>query len=227
MKKVFLNVFLFATIGMSVISCKNEAKNETKAEEAREVKEASAEANTYEIIPEESTIEWKGTKPVGGGHNGTIAVANGEFRVKDKTIEGGKVMIDMNSISAEDLEGDDKKNLEAHLMGTIEGKEGDFFNVQEYPEATFEITGFEKKDGKNWLTGNLTLKENTKSINIPVQTSFSNDDSEIKVMSESFTIDRTDWEINYGSKSVFDSLVGDNVISDDIELKIMVKAKKA
>ena len=119
------------------------------------------------------------------------------------------------------------KNLEAHLMGTVEGKEGDFFNVQEYPEATFEVTGFEMKEGKNWLTGNLTLKEKTKSIAIPVNMDINNDGSEIKITSEPFTIDRTDWDVNYGSKSVFDNLVGDNVISDDIELQLMVKAKKA
>ena len=45
--------------------------------------------------------------------------------------------------------------------------------------------------------------------------------------SEPFTIDRTDWDVNYGSKSVFDSLVGDNVISDDIQLEIKVVANKA
>ncbi len=227
MKKVFLNVFVFATIGMSMISCKNEAKNETEAKEAEEVVEVSEEAATYKVITEESTIEWKGTKPVGGGHNGTIDIAEGEFKMMDDAIEGGKVVIDMKSISAEDLEGEKAKNLEAHLMGTVEGKEGDFFNVQEYPEATFEVTGFEKKDGKNWMTGNLTLKENTKSINIPVKTELNKDGSEMKITSEPFTINRTDWEVNYGSKSVFDNLVGDNVISDDIELRLMVKAKKA
>ena len=47
------------------------------------------------------------------------------------------------------------------------------------------------------------------------------------VTSEEFTIDRTDWDVNYGSKSVFDSLVGDNVISDDIQLEIKVVANKA
>lgn len=227
MKKVFLNVFVFATIGMSMISCKNEAKNETEAKDAEEVTQASEEAVNYNVLTEESTIKWKGTKPVGGGHNGSIDIAKGEFKIMDGAIEGGKVVVDMETITAEDLEGEKAKNLEAHLMGTVEGKEGDFFNVQEYPEATFEVTGFEKKEGKNWLTGNLTLKENTKSIDIPVDMAINSDGSEIKITSEPFTIDRTDWEVNYGSKSVFDNLVGDNVISDDIELQLMVKAKKA
>ncbi len=43
MKKVFLNMFVVAALGMSVISCKNEAKNETEAKEAEEVVEATEE----------------------------------------------------------------------------------------------------------------------------------------------------------------------------------------
>ena len=44
--------------------------------------------------------------------------------------------------------------------------------------------------------------------------------------SETFTIDRSKWNVKYGSKSFFDNL-GDKFINDDIELKIMVKAVKA
>ena len=46
------------------------------------------------------------------------------------------------------------------------------------------------------------------------------------IESEAFTIDRTKWGVNYGSKSVFDDL-GDKFINDDIELKILVSAKKS
>ncbi|MEJ6792164.1 MAG: YceI family protein, partial [Lacinutrix sp.] len=44
--------------------------------------------------------------------------------------------------------------------------------------------------------------------------------------SDSFTIERTKWSINYGSKSIFDNL-GDKFINDDMELKIIVTAKKS
>jgi len=79
-------------------------------------------------------------------------------------------------------------------------------------------------DGKKMLQGNLTIKEETKNIQFPVKTSIA--DEEITLESETFTIDRTDWKVNYGSKSVFDNL-GDNFISDDMELTINVKAKKS
>ena len=48
----------------------------------------------------------------------------------------------------------------------------------------------------------------------------------MEITSEEFTIDRTKWNVNYGSKSVFDGL-GDKFINDDISLKINLKANKA
>ncbi|MDX1472244.1 MAG: YceI family protein, partial [Flavobacteriaceae bacterium] len=47
----------------------------------------------------------------------------------------------------------------------------------------------------------------------------------VTLTSDTFTIDRTKWDVNYGSKSVFDNL-GDNFINDDIELKINITADK-
>jgi len=223
MKRLFLNVFVFASLAASVSSCKNEVKNETEAKEAEEVVQATDEVTTYMVIADQSEIMWKGEKPT-GTHNGSIKVMDGEIMVGNDMIEGGKVVIDMKSINVEDLEGDEKKSLEAHLMGTVEGKEGDFFNVQKYPKASFEITGMKEMEGKMMLSGNLTLKEKSKNIEIPVKTSMK--DGQMEIKSEPFTIDRTNWDVNYGSKSVFDNL-GDKFINDDIELTIMLKAKKA
>ena len=47
----------------------------------------------------------------------------------------------------------------------------------------------------------------------------------VKITSETFAIDRTKWDVNYGSKSVFDNL-GDKFINDDIELTVTVVANK-
>jgi hypothetical protein len=54
----------------------------------------------------------------------------------------------------------------------------------------------------------------------------SNDGDILYIKSDAFTINRTLWSINYGSKSIFDDL-GDKFINDDMELKIMIMAKKA
>ena len=74
------------------------------------------------------------------------------------------------------------------------------------------------------LQGNLTIKEETKNIAFPVEATV--EDGTLTLESETFTIDRTDWGVNYGSKSVFDNL-GDNFISDDMELKISVTAQRS
>ncbi|MDT0686900.1 YceI family protein [Autumnicola psychrophila] len=223
MKTNFLNTFLFAFLAVSIVGCKNEKNNEVEVTEAKDAAVAQGEVVEYKVDTSATVIEWSGSKPT-GTHTGTIKVSDGTFSANDSIVESGSFTIDMVTIDVTDLEGEDKENLEAHLKGTVEGKEGDFFNILKYPEATFEVTGISDKDGQKMMEGNLTIKEETKNISFPVNINRSGD--EIEISSETFTIDRTDWNVNYGSKSVFDNL-GDNFVSDDIELKIDLKATKA
>ncbi len=222
MKKVVLNIFTIAAIGLATVACKND-NNEAQTAEAQDVANATAEAATFKVDTTGSVINWKGEKPT-GTHTGTIKLTEGTFMANDSVIESGTFVIDMNSLLVTDLEGDDKLSLEKHLMGTVEGKEGDFFNVTKYPTAKFEVTGVTEKDGKTMMQGNLTLKEVTQNVEFPVTIDMSDDS--IEITSEKFTIDRTKWNVNYGSKSVFDGL-GDKFINDEIELEIDLKAKKA
>ncbi|PTX44133.1 polyisoprenoid-binding protein YceI [Christiangramia gaetbulicola] len=222
MKRIFLNAFVIAGLGLAVTGCKNN-NNEAEMTEEKEVATAQAEATEFTVVPTESVIEWQGEKPT-GTHTGVIKVANGSFKATDSIIESGTFVIDMQSIEVTDLEGDQKADLEAHLKGTVEGQEGDFFNVTKFPEATFEVTGITEEEGQSMLQGNLTIKEETKNIAFPV--SISKDGENLMITSEEFTIDRTKWNVNYGSKSVFEGL-GDKFINDDVALKINLKAKKA
>jgi len=222
MKKVVLNIFTIAAIGLATVACKND-NNEAQTAEAQDVANATAEAATFKVDTTGSVINWIGEKPT-GTHTGTIKLTEGTFMANDSVIESGTFVIDMNSLLVTDLEGDDKLSLEKHLMGTVEGKEGDFFNVTKYPTAKFEVTGVTEKDGKTMMQGNLTLKEVTQNVEFPVTIDMSDDS--IEITSEKFTIDRTKWNVNYGSKSVFDGL-GDKFINDEIELEIDLKAKKA
>ena len=222
MKRIFLNAFVIAGLGLAFTGCKNN-NNETETAEAKEVATAETEAMEFTIDTTESMIEWQGEKPT-GTHTGTIKVVKGSFKANDSIIESGTFVIDMQSIEVTDLEGDQKANLEAHLKGTVEGKEGDFFNVNKFPEATFEVTGITEEEGQTMLQGNLKMKEETKNISFPV--SISQNGEMMEITSEEFTIDRTKWNVNYGSKSVFDGL-GDEFIYDDVTLKLNLKAKKA
>ncbi|WP_066220746.1 YceI family protein [Formosa haliotis] len=223
MKKRILSLMFIAALGVTLNACKNTSK-EASTTEAEPVAESVDATAKYKIDVENSTIEWKGFKPT-GTHNGTINIDSGVLTTEGNTIQSGTVIIDMNTIVALDVEGDKKDNLEAHLKGTVEGKEGDFFNVTQFPSAAFEITGVSTNDaGKTMLSGNLSIRGIKKNVSFPVTVSTT--DSTLSIVSDSFSIDRTLWGVNYGSKSVFDNL-GDKFINDDIELKINVTANKS
>ncbi|MEE2771119.1 MAG: YceI family protein [Bacteroidota bacterium] len=223
MKKIVLNALLVSAVAFT--ACKNDKSNETQPEDAQEVAMASEEqGTTFSVDSSATVIEWKGEKPT-GSHMGTIKVSEGNFTVNDSAVLSGNFTIDMNSIEVTDLEGDQKANLEAHLKGTVDEKQDDFFNVKKFPTAKFEVTGTSKsEDGKTLLEGNLTIREETKNISFPV--SISQEGDMMTLTSEEFTIDRTKWNVNYGSKSVFEGLK-DNFVYDDIQLKIDLKAKKS
>ncbi len=221
MKNIFRSTLLVAFLAISFTSCKN--NKEAEIAEAKEAASESHEAVKYEVDTAATVIEWMGEKPT-AQHHGTIDVAEGYFTYNDSTLESGSFKIDMKSITVNDLEGDQKVNLESHLKGTVKGKEGDFFNVNKFPQASFELTGLSKEDNQTMMQGNLSIKEDTKNISFPV--TVSQDGGKLTITSEEFTIDRTKWKVNYGSKSVFEGL-GDKFISDDVQLKIKVIATKA
>ena len=124
----------------------------------------------------------------------------------------------MNSISCTDLEaGKGKEKLEGHL------KSADFFDVEKFPTAKFEVASSEMKDGKLQVTGNLTLRGTTKSITIPA--TVSETDGMAIFKSDVFSIDRTDFGVVYSSKK-FDAALKDKFINDLMEISFDIKAQK-
>ncbi|WP_299124049.1 YceI family protein [uncultured Winogradskyella sp.] len=217
MKTLFLKTFALVAL-ISFTSCGDKAK-EAETKEAEEAAVAKTTAVTYNANTEKSMIEWKGYKPT-GSHTGTIAIKEGMLNVNDNAIESGKFAIDMSSIIVTDIPTEEEGNakLRGHLTSA------DFFDVETYPTADFEVTGIETLDGKTMLSGNLTMKDATNNISFPVSTSMEGDS--MILTSETFTIDRSKWNVKYGSKSFFDNL-GDKFINDDMELKVTLVANKA
>lgn len=216
MKTSFLKIFTIVAL-ISFVSCGDKAK-EAETKEAEAVAKSEDAAVTYNANTEKSTIEWKGFKPT-GTHFGTIGIKQGKLKVNNGAIESGKFVIDMNSIIVKDMPIEAKGNakLTTHL------KSPDFFDVETYPNAQFEVTGVTTTDGKTMLSGNLKMKDATNNISIPVSTKIEGDT--MTLTSETFTIDRSKWNVEYGSKSFFDNL-GDKFINDDIELKVTIVAEK-
>jgi hypothetical protein len=215
MKKTFFTILILTTIILTVTSCKDKAK-EAETTEAEDVSIEIADSETYIAITEASTIEWKGFKPT-GSHHGTIGIESGGLEMSNNKIVGGTFNIDMTSIVVKDIPTDDEKN--GKLLGHL--KSPDFFDVENHKTAVFTITGIEEVEGQTLLSGNLAIKNIENNITFPI--SVTKDENGIVLSSEAFSIDRSKWDVKYGSKSFFDNL-GDKFINDDIELKIVVKA---
>ena len=211
------SILAIAFLALTAISCKTEKNKVETGEEVKEVEKVENVINSYKANVSESTVTWKGSKPT-GSHNGVVSLQNGVFDIENGALKAGEFSIDMNSISCEDLEaGKGKEDLEDHL------KSVDFFDTEKFPSAKFEVASSEEKEGKLYVTGNLTIKDVTKSISIPV--SISENGEEATLTSETFSIDRTEFGVTYKSKKI-DAALKDKFINDLMEMSFVIKAKK-
>ena len=172
--------------------------------------------STLTIKPEASTIEWMAEK-VTGSHEGTIALKEGKIELADDQLIGGAFTVDMTSINVTDLEGDMKGKLEGHLNSE------DFFNTAEHQTATFKINKVESIDDETFntqITGDLTIKGMTHEISFPAKIEVK--DNKFAAYGE-MTVDRTKYNVKYGSSSFFDNL-GDRASYDEFKLNISLGA---
>ncbi|CAL2091090.1 YceI family protein [Tenacibaculum sp. 190524A05c] len=213
MKKLILSL---AVVAIALTSCKGEKKVETK-EEVKVEEKVTNPISSFNVNVAESTVTWKGAHPVGEGHNGTVSIEKGVFNVENGTVKAGEFTLDMNTINCADLEGEKKAGLEGHL------KAADFFDVAKFPSAKFVIASSEVKEGKLHITGNLTIKDVTKSITIPA--TLTEEGNDVTLKSETFGVDRTDFGVQYKSGKFFDNLK-DKAINDIIEFSFDIKARK-
>ena len=213
MKKSILAIVF---ITLTAVSCKNNKNKVATNEEVKTVKEVENVINSYKANVTKSIITWKGSKPT-GSHDGIINLKSGVFNIENGIIKAGEFVVDMNSISCNDLEaGKGKEKLEKHL------KNSDFFDVEKFPIAKFQIASSEIKGSQLHITGNLTIKDITKSITIPVTVTEKEGFTSLK--SDAFSIDRTEFGVTYSSKK-FSSALKDKFINDLMEMSFEIIAK--
>lgn len=221
MKKLFVPVIIaVAVLGMT--SCGNNSTS--NAGDAQEVAQAGENSKSYVVNIDESSLAWKATKKVSGGHEGIVKLSEGTLNVENDAITAGNFVIDMNSIESTDLtEETGKSALEAHLKGTRKPEENDhFFNITKYPTSKFEITKASKKEGNNYdVEGNLTIKDVTKNITIPAAITF---DGTTLNADADFTVNRKDFNVKYGTTDFDPTLLADKIINDDIQFTLKLKA---
>lgn len=210
MKKLVILAIAFSAV---LVSCKENKKVEVK-EEVVVVKIAS-DINNVDLAT--SVLNWKGAKPT-GEHYGSVALKSGGILIEDGEITAGEFVIDMSTIVNVDMKGKEGAGkIEGHL------KSEDFFDVVQYPTAKFVIIKVEENEGKLAVTGNLNIKDVTKSMTIPA--TLTEVDGNYVFKSDNFNINRADFNIKYGSKSFFDNLK-DKFIDDLVEMSFEVKTVK-
>ena len=160
-----------------------------------------------EVNTETSTVTWKGYK-FAGSHTGSLALKSGTLMFDGEKLTGGEFVVDMSSITVEDLEaGKGKEKLEGHLHTA------DFFGTTDHATADLVFTSV-KPSGKNSyeVTGDLTIKNITKPVTFDVSVYGSKATATVK-------IDRTNYDIHYGSTNFTDT-IKDKAIYDEFDLVV-------
>jgi polyisoprenoid-binding protein YceI len=173
----------------------------------------------YVVNTNQSNLVWKAEK-VTGKHDGTVKLSGGEITVANNNLVSGSFTIDMTSLAVVDIK---DPGTNGKLLGHL--KSDDFFSVEKHKTATFVITSVTPGSQKGSFTvkGNLTIKGITKAIEFPAAIIM--DGNDLKATA-TITVDRTKFDIRYGSKSFFES-IGDKAIYDDftIELQLLASQK--
>lgn len=194
---------------MFVAACNDPAADKPRATtgEAAQASPQNIAGQKYRITSENSKIEFIGSK-VTGSHNGSFQKFSGEIDYAGAP-EKSRVSV---TIDAASLNADDPK-LTEHL------KTADFFDVAKFPQATFVSTEI-KPGGQNashTITGNLTLHGVTKAVTFPATINITPAAANVDA---NFSINRKDFGINYAGAQ-------DNLIRDDVVLKLTIRAAKA
>lgn len=158
-------------------------------------------------------------------------MSNGNISLKNNIISG-TVVIDMSSMTNNDLSAGSKERLIGHL------KSPDFFNVTKFPKAKLNIKSskiLEKLESgkyKMLINGDMTIKDKTNSISFEAVVDL---DSDIKTAQGKLSFDRSAFGVEYRSEMHLDNpnsfwnkvqtsrdAAKDKVIRDVIEINFNV-----
>ncbi len=227
MKKNILIKSLVLSLGVMVGGCAQAPDSDTASVgDAKEVP-VQDQASSMPVNTESSVIEWVGTK-VTGRHNGTVKLNNGTLMLTEGKLSGGSFSMDMSTIKTLD-KGGAEGGLTDHL------KSADFFEVEKYSTALFEITSVRALESAaadqesvpeidqyrianptHEISGNLTIKGVTKGISFPAAVSMQ--DGQLSATAK-FNINRTEWGVTYPGKP-------DDLIRETVHLGISLKASQ-
>ena len=208
-------IFSAFVAGIAMVSC---GKDKPVTSETAVVS-TSKEGSVFVVDTLNSRIEWKGFKVVKSdntSHFGTVKFESGEVTVDNGKLESGKFVADMNTLTSVDLKDDPEQlgKLNGHL------KSGDFFEVEKFPTASYEITKVSENtaggDYNTTLDGNLTIKGITKPVQMNANVSVK--DGVVSIATEPKDIKREDFGVK------FQMPIANGIIKDEVNLQILIKA---
>lgn len=213
---------ILASLASALMFTAYAGTNNHTADKAATEAAAPAKARAYNVDIAKSDLKWH-AKKVTGEHMGNIGLQSGQVLVQGSKIVGGTFVIDMNAMTCTDIK---DATYNGKLIGHL--KSDDFFSVEKHPTATFKITEVKSNAkaaaGKPnaTITGDLTIKGITKSVSFPATLAVKNG---VATAKGDVTIDRSKFDVRYGSNSFFENL-GDKAIIDDFVVSLDVTAKQ-
>ena len=183
---------------------------------------SAALTRVLRIDPEGSLVEWTG-RNLASKHHGTIRITKGEIRVEDGRAKSGEAVLDMTSIASTDIEDADMARMLADHL-----KSDDFFDAAKYPEAHFmlreiaPIPGGTPGANTHSVRGALTMK----GIEHPVafEAAMGETAEGDFAAQAGFDLDRTKWNVLYGSGKFFERL-GKHLVNDAISIQLRIVAR--
>ena len=236
MKKI-LFTFLFSSIALSQVMegekplMKSLKTNKIIGNESI----SSDDSGTIIFDNEKSKVAWIGGLKYGmSNHDGNLKISSGSLNISKDIKLSGNVVINMQSMTNNDLPTGAKDRLIGHL------KSADFFNVNEFQTASFSITNSDiiQRISNNIymikVTGDLTIKGISNEISFNTTINLEND---VKKASGKFVFDRTDFGVQYRAEMHIDNpnsfwnqlqtsrdAVKDKVIRDEIEIRFSIES---
>lgn len=168
----------------------------------------------WAIDPTHSEIGFKVKHMMFTNVSGTFAAYDATITTEDDNFENAKFEFsaDIDSISTNNTDRDN------HL------KSGDFFDAENNPKLTFKASSF-TKDGDDYeLTGDLSIKDVTKSVKFPVEFSglmkdpWGNTKAGLNIYGK---INRKDWGLNWNSVLETGGVLVGEEVKLNIELQLI------
>lgn len=213
-KNLFFSGLAALAITLTVISC---GKDKPVTSENNEVL-TTKKGQVYVVDTMNSKIEWKGFKVFktdNTSHFGSIKFENGEVTINDNKLESGKFVVALNTLTNSDIkDAEESAKLNGHL------KSADFFDVEKFPTASYEITKVSEApaggDYNTVLDGNLTIKGITKPMSFNANVKIG--EGELQIATEPKDISRDE----FGIKFLIPAANG--LIKDEINIQMLMKA---